>query len=269
MGRLGADPDAPMVMSRRSTLEKQPWRDLPGIENQVEANFIRPALLGESILPYRLWQTFEAVIPMAGDGAVLSAAMAHGENRGHDKLGGWMQQAETLWSRHSANATMTLVDRWNFQRGLSNQFPSAPLRVVYAKAGTLPAACVVRNERAVIDHKLYWSSPGSEQEAHYLTAIINSETARARIEQYQSRGQFGARDFDKVIFNLPIPLFTASKILHRELAQAGAHAEAVAGAVILVEGEKFQRARKRVRDALAEEGVGDEIEKLVDKLLDG
>jgi hypothetical protein len=32
-------------------------------------------------------------------------------------------------------------------------------------------------------------------------------------------------------------------------------------------GEKFQRARKRVRDALAEDGIGGDIEKLVEKLL--
>ena len=48
-------------------------------------------------------------------------------------------------------------------------------------------------------------------EARYLVAILNSETARERVEAYQSRGQWGARDFDKVIFNLPIPRFDAEK----------------------------------------------------------
>jgi hypothetical protein len=119
----------------------------------------------------------------------------------------------------------------------------------------------------VIDHKLYWIKPASEDEAHYLTGILNSETARSRAERFQSRGQFGARDFDKVMFNLPIPLFKASEPLHLELAQAGAQAETVAANVELKEGEKFQRARKRVRDALAEDGIGGEIEKLVEKLL--
>ena len=268
MGRLGADPSAPMVISRRSTLEKQPWRDLPGIENQVEADFLRPVLLGESILPYRLFQSFEGVIPVAGDGAVLSAAAASGENRGHEKLAGWMAKAEALWSELSANPAMSLVDRWNFQRGLSNQFPIAPLRVLYAASGTLPAAFVLRDNRTVIEHILYWTAPASEEEAHYLAAILNSETARARAAQYQARGQFGARHFDKVMFNLPIPVFAAGP-LHRDLAQAGAHAETIAATVELVEGEKFQRARKRVREALAEEGIGGEIEKLVEKLLDG
>jgi hypothetical protein len=269
MGRVGSDPAAPMVISRRSSLEKSPWRDAPGIENQVEIDFLRPVLLGESILPYRLLQTFEGVIPVAEDGAILNATAAAGEKRGHDKLAAWLAKAEALWRDLSANPAMTLIDRWNFQRGLSNQFPVSPLRVVYAASGTHPAAIVLRNERAIVEHKLYWSRPGSESEAHYLTTIINSETSRASIERYQSRGQFGARDFDKVLFNLPIPLFDAADPLHRDLAEAGAHAEAVAAQVELVQGEKFQRARKRVRDALAEEGIGGEIEKLVEKLLDG
>ena len=100
-----------------------------------------------------------------------------------------------------------------------------------------------------------------------MAAIINSETARARAEGYQSRGQFGARHFDKVMFNLPIPIFETSKAVHGEFAEAGAQAEALAANVELKAGERFQRARKRIRDALAEDGIGGDIEKLVEKLL--
>jgi hypothetical protein len=96
----------------------------------------------------------------------------------------------------------------------------------------------------------------------------NALESKPRAERFQSRGQFGARDFDKVMFNLPIPLFDARDPLHGDLAAAGVHAEEVAALAELVEGEKFQRARKRVRDALADDGVGGEIEKLVEKLLE-
>jgi hypothetical protein len=240
---------------------------LPSIETQVEVQFIRPALLGESILPFRVFQAFEAVVPIDDQGVVLDSVKSHQESRRYDKLGEWMSRAEGFWNEHSSGA-LTLVGRFDYHKELSSQFPIDTLRLVYAKAGTLPAACVIRDERAVIDHMLYWTAPASEEEAHYLAAILNSETARARAERYQARGQFGARHFDKVMFNLPIPVF-ANTSLHRELARAGARAEQVAGVVELVEGEKFQRARKRVRDALADEGTGGEIEKLVEKLLDG
>jgi hypothetical protein len=96
----------------------------------------------------------------------------------------------------------------------------APLRVVYAKAGTLPAACVLRDSKAVVDHKLYWTAVASAGEARYLAAILNSETARERTAKYQSRGQWGARDFDKVVFNLPIPRYGTKIKLQRDLADA-------------------------------------------------
>jgi hypothetical protein len=111
-------------------------------------------------------------------------------------------------------------------------------------------------------------APTNEGEARYLEAILNSETARARAEQYQSRGQWGARDFDKVMFNLPIPRFEAVNRLHRALADAAAEAERVAAAVELVEGVQFQRARRLVRLVMAEVGLSQRIDALVEQLLD-
>ena len=73
LGRLGADATAPLVVSRRNGQEKKPWKSLPSIENQVEAEFLRPTLLGESILPYRVFQPFEAVIPATAGGDVLDS----------------------------------------------------------------------------------------------------------------------------------------------------------------------------------------------------
>ncbi|HEY0314154.1 MAG TPA: N-6 DNA methylase [Allosphingosinicella sp.] len=269
LGRLGPDPAAPLVVSRRIAAEKEPWKSQAAIEHAVEADFLRPVMLGESILPHRIFRVFEGVIPVEGS-TVLDSEAAANPQRGYDNLAAWLRSAEATWEENKAEATkLSWSEQQDYNGKLTAQFPVQKLRVVYSKAGSLPASCIVREERTVIDHKLYWTVPAGEEEAGFLTSILNSECARSRAERYQSRGQWGARDFDKVMFNLPIPLFDADDPLHRELAEAGAHAEAVAGLVELVEGERFQRARKRVRDALAEEGVGDEIEKLVEKLLDG
>src|SRR5206468_3824256 len=103
---------------------------------------------------------------------------------------------------------MSFAERVNYHRSLEVQFPAPPARVVYSKAGSRPAAAIIRNRSAVIDHKLYWAGAG-EDEARYLEAILNSETARAAVRHLQSRGQWGARDFDKVMLSLPIPVFDA------------------------------------------------------------
>jgi predicted RNA methylase len=265
LGRLGGDPTAPYVASRRNNQEKEPWKSLPGVEHRVEAEFLHPVLLGESILPYRVWRPFEGVVPVTKEGAVLDAEAA--ANRGFNGLRGWMTAAEATWNQNAESGNMKLVGRWNYHNELGAQFPLRPLRVVYAKAGTLPAACLVRST-AVIDHMLYWSAQENEAAASYLTAVLNSETSRLRIASIQSKGQWGARHFDKVMFTLPVPRFDASVVLHNELAAAAAEAERLAVAFELPEGVKFQRARKLIRGALIDSGVAQRIDQLVARLLD-
>ena len=267
MGRLGADPSAPLVASRRSTQEKRPWKELPGIENPVEAEFLRPVLVGESILSYRIFRSFEGIVPVTASGFVLNAEAA--ANRGLQGLHGWMRRAEAVWAANANSGPMTLVDRWNYHNELGAQFPIPGLRVLYAASGTLPAACLLRDERPVIEHQLYWTAAEGEAEGRYLAAILNSEAARERVAQYQARGQWGARHFDKVMFNLPIPRFDARERLHLALARAAERAEQVAAAVELPEGVRFQRARRLVRAALAEAGIAGKIDALVARLLDG
>jgi len=267
MGRLGANPSAPLVASRRSTQEKLPWKNLPAVENPVEAEFLRPVLLGESILPYRVFRPFEGVIPVGDNGYVFTADGA--ANRGFGGLRGWMARAEAAWNANAESGSMTLTGRWNYHNELGAQFPIGRLRLVYAASGTIPAACLVTDQRAVVEHKLYWMAPASQAEGRYLTAILNSETARSRVAEYQSRGQWGARDFDKVMFNLPIPRFDPTKRVHAALARAAGRAEDAAAAVRFPEDVRFQHARALVRAALAEAGIAQQIDRLVAQLLDG
>lgn len=105
------------------------------------------------------------------------------------------------------------------------------------------------------------------EEARYLCAILNSEAVRKQVEQYQSQGQWGARDSDKYVFNLPIPLFDEGDGSHRQLVAAAKTAEKVAGRVDGESGEYFLRTRRAVRNALTEDGIGDRIEALVGDLL--
>ena len=204
---------------------------------------------------------------MAENGEVLNAKAAL--DRGLDQLAGWMRKAEKVWSENSESGDMTLVERWNYHNELGVQFPLSPLRLAYAASGTIPAACLLRNSFGVVEHGIYWSSVASVGEGNFLLSILNSETARARAAPKQARGQWGARHFDKVMFNLPIPRFDSKIELHREIAAAAARAEKIAAAVELPNDVKFQRARGLVRSALKENGIAEAIDELVARLLDG
>lgn len=263
-GRLGSSADAPLVRSRRSTLEKKPWKDLEPLQGAIESEFLRPVYFGESIAPFRVLNSFEGVVPVLPGGDVLDARQA--AERGYTRLGAWMSAAEALWKKYSAGAR-TLKQRWNYHNELGAQFPISPVRIVFSKSGTQPAACVLRDPLGAIDHMLYWAPIAAEVEGHYLAAILNSENARARVAHMQSRGEQGARHFDKLMFTLPIPRFDAREPVHAELAEAGRVSERVAAAVVVEEGTPFVRARGIIRAELVDNGIAGRIDTLVDDLL--
>lgn len=257
----------PRVKSRLSRQEKEPWKSLDPLEGSIELEFLKSVYLGESIGPYRVFSPLEGIIPWDSDKRQLLESNS-AFTAGHRNLSKWLETAESLWDNHGSGS-MSFRDQIDYFGKLTGQYPVAPIRVVFSKAGTLPAAAIIEDSDAIIDNKLYWMGTKSKQEAHYLIAILNSETARSRAEQWQSEGQWGKRDFDKAMFNLPIPLFDTKIDLHQELAAAAMQAELVAAKIELKDGEYFTKSRQRIRAALAEDGIAAEIEKLVTKLLGG
>lgn len=264
-GVVGQDPSAPIVESRRTSQEKPPWKHLPSLRGNVEEQFLRPLYLGESVAPFRLLQPVLAVIPwQEREDRTLDADAA--EAAGYFHLAGWLARAEELWKEHG-RGTRSLYEELDFYGQLSAQLPPPELRVVYAASGTLPAAAILEDPAAICEHALYWMAAEDGAEARYLLAVLGSETARRLVAELQARGQWGARHFDKVMLSLPIPPFDPANPLHRRLAQAAERAERVAAAVPLREGEYFVRARQRIREALREEGVAQQIDALVAELL--
>ena len=234
VGLLGSAADAPVVQSRRTRQEKEPWKSLPALRQQVEREFLRQVYLGESVAPYRLLKPVPGIIPWDPDSKrLLDAAAA--QQVGYPYLAAWLAKAEHLWDIHG-RGRMAFSEQLDYFGKLSAQFPasaakSAPsVRVICAASGTLPAAAVLSEQEAVLEHALYWAATG-KREAQYLTAILNSETARSRVAAMQARGQWGARHFDKLMFELPIPLFNVNDPLHRELAAAAERAASAAAKV--------------------------------------
>lgn len=233
------------------------------MRGSIESAFLRPLYLGESVAPYLLLKPAEAIIPWTGKDRLLDAKAA--EELGYADLAAWLKRAEALWTREG-KSNFSLAQRLDYHRELSAQLPPPKLRVLYAASGTLPAATFLRDNRAVVEHKLYWASVASEDEARYLEAVTNSEALRSRVARKQSRGQWGARDFDKVLVE-EIPKFDPANPLHADLIKGAEHAEKVAQSVELPENIHFVRARQKIREALREDGVAQRIDALVGRLL--
>ena len=264
-GMLGVNAQAPLVESRRSTQEKPPWKGLPPLRGNIETEFLYPLYLGESIAPYRVLTPILALIPWdKADQILLSSENA--QSNGYTHLARWLKNAEQLWEQHGSGKR-SLLDQLNYYGQLTAQFPITPLKIAYSKAGSLPAATLINNNDYILDHTLYWANVNSKQEAYYLLSILNSETARALAESNQARGQWGARHFDKVMLALPIPKFSSTNALHQKLVRAAKHAETVANVAQIDESVHFISVRRKIRDALLEDGISKRIDQLVEELL--
>ena len=261
---LGAGAGRTHVVAQRSTLEKPPWRDIPTLRGTVESSQLFPVYLGETVLPYRVTMPRTAALPILDDHVMSSEEVEE-----LPAFAEWWLHAEEKWREFKKGSDdSSLMDRIDFHKHLSAQLPPGGNIVAYTKAGNSLNAARVSHPKAIIDLKLYWCRTSSIQEARYLLAILNSEALRARVEPFQPRGLFGPRDFDKYIFRVAFPEYSARNALHAELADAAGRAEDLA-ATVDVEDMGFVVARRAVRSALDEAGLTPEIEGLVARLLAG
>lgn len=268
-GRLQSRRDAPRVRGRVGSLDKRPWTEVEPPEGPVERAFVRRVALGESVAPYCTLGFVTGVIPLE-DGAIHTSASA--EAQGHRGLSAWLRDAEAKWNEHSNKAPdgtprITLGHAVNHLQKLTAQAILPPIRILYTKAGTRLSACWIEEEDAIVDTKLYWAAARSIEEAAYVTAVLNAELVLERVRDLQPVGQRDPRDFDNLVWTLPIPEFDPNDAVHADLAAAARHAAEVAGAVSFPEDAHFTTKRRMIRAAIEADGVAATIERLVDALL--
>jgi methylase of polypeptide subunit release factors len=97
--------------------------------------------------------------------------------------------------------------------------------LVFASAGgKLPCAAYVRGDqipcgKTVIDQTLYWGRVTTEDEAIYITALINSQAIIKVIKAHQPRGAFGERHIHKLAFDRT-PAFDSTNPDHQVIVAA-------------------------------------------------
>ncbi|GAB3840025.1 hypothetical protein GCM10029963_07960 [Micromonospora andamanensis] len=137
----------------------------------MESEFIRPVLLGETLLPYRILPAKKAVLPL--DGSTLMTGPGSRLDY-YFGLAEWWRKAEATWEAHRSSARLTLGEQLDFRRKLTAQLPAPPLRLAYSASGMHVAAAIVDDPAAIIEHALYYCAIDSRAEGHYLSAVLNS-----------------------------------------------------------------------------------------------
>ena len=279
---IQVDPVA-TVKPRRSSYDKAPWKaiDLTAITGEdIETAHIFDVHLGETIAPYAALDPLKAVLPLTRGGYEIPANATGGIDREqlkHRMRRRWRIVSE-LWEAHKSSVNkLDLLGQLDYYGKLSAQLEwqqnpdGKPLRVVYTKSGE-PTAALLPDDEAIVDHLLFWIPCKDLREAHYLLAVINSDTLYKEVAPLMSKGQFGARDLHKHLWKLAIPAFDSTNPGHGAVADAGeAAARGAAARLAALRAERgdvtVTIARRKLREWLRESAEGKAVEEAVGRLL--
>jgi hypothetical protein len=204
------------------------------IEADVESDFIYGTLLGGDVVRFAHRPVRPCVMPISKtSSSYRMITLDQAENGPYDGLAEWLGQASENWNGDGERETLS--GQYNYRNKLTGQSHGHSHYVVYLKDSTNIAACVIDVEAAlegaelpvnglVIDHELFYYPTETEEEAYYLSAILNSDVINQAIKPLQAEGDFGPRHIHKLPLEFPIPEFDSENETHQrlvELAKSG------------------------------------------------
>ncbi len=217
---------------------------LTQLEGVVINDHLFDVYLGECIAPFVALDPLKAALPVHRP--TMTMAVDHSECEGHKHncrldmqalhqtmRKRWNIAEEMFRDAHKNQAINDLYDRLNYQNILTSQLEylqaaingGETARVAYTQSGQ-PTAAIIPDHHAIVDRKLYQTVCRSKDEAHYLTAILNSNELAVRARPFcTSNWAKKIRDFEKHGWKLPIPRYDSRNPLHRRLSKLGKTAE--------------------------------------------
>ena len=214
------------------------------LEGVISNDHLFNVYLGECIAPYVALDPVKAVLPVHR--STMNMPLNHDdcEDDKHDacslEISALHSTMQRRWNNanamfREAHKNRTIKDLYknlNHLDKLTSQLHylqdaiagNGTVRVAYTTQGE-PTAAIIKDKYSVLDHKLFQTICQSEEEAHYVLAIINSNALTTAAETFMTKGLYGARDFHKHGWKLPIPRYDATEPLHLQLSELGASAE--------------------------------------------
>jgi len=112
----------------------------------------------------------------------------------------------------------TLYDNLNYWNKLQKQINNKSFLIVYNASGSRLKAAVIDNEeqKVIVGSENYYYSTDLEEEAYYLSAILNAPNLSRNIRLIKS-----SRHIHKRPFMFPIPTYDQNNPIHRKLAKKG------------------------------------------------
>jgi hypothetical protein len=284
--KLGFSPQMPYVSTTSRAMERAK-KGYAGVrlDGNVEKPFLYATLTGSEIVPFGHLPFLLVVLPAKPSRnkyVIIERPTAKGQ--GLEGLGEWLGKAEKVWKekRGVKESKLTIYQRLNYARGLTDQDPSARFKVLYLTSGTNLASCIIDSNKKieieadgsrvslqdfVAESTTYHSAAGSEEEANYLVSVLNSGIVNTKIKPMQAAGLFGERHIHKKVLEIAIPQYTPNDANHRRLAELGKHCSEKVEKILppLTHYKSIAKIRSEIRKKLSDELQ--EIDSIISKML--
>lgn len=213
------------------------------LEGVISNDYLFDVYLGECLAPYVALAPLQAALPvhrptmtlpLLPDGGLDVAGLHPTMQRR------WNNAAAMFREAHEGRGITELFANLNHINKLTSQLDylqgtiasDETVRVAYTTQGE-PTAAIVRDKFTIIDHKAFQTECQTDEEAHYVTAILNSNQLAYQAKPFcTTNWAKKIRDFHKHGWKLPIPRYDASDALHVRLSELGATAEQECQAII-------------------------------------
>jgi methylase of polypeptide subunit release factors len=259
-GAFGVNPDTPSVESLVLPDAKEPWKNTI-LKGEVESEFLFLTTTGKNLLPFKP-QFLPIVLPVKRGELKLSIQTSKDLRReGSLKMANWLEEAQKQWSGHATKTNLrnfpVVTDYVNYHGKLFLQRQNLRYYVIQTGSGSHIAAAVVDTKKIpqissgkakitpvcfIADYTTFWFATNSLPEAHYLTAILNSNVMDKAIKKSQPQGKWGPRHICRLPFEQNIPSFDRHNKLHFRIALAGLRASKEVATVKVTSRAKMKEA---------------------------
>lgn len=214
------------------------------------------------IVPFALRSTRLAALPVE---ASADSALLRDVSELREPAAGWFTRLAALWAKEGKDGAFPSGLDAGGRLGAQNF--KARYLVLYGKNGLACSLDTTAYELPFVAEQSTWFFQArTREEADYLAAFLNSDTARRLCDACRPDG---AREPGKRILSLPLPAYDGKKAAQRALAELGAIAAARAATFLGPEDEDDGLPpavlRKALRNELATELA--EMDRLLEKLL--
>lgn len=187
---------------------------------KVSKDLFQPVIVSNVLLPFHFNDLPLSLLPIKRNGDKWEKLKVEDKALYSRSTQNTLSEIDKIYRRYEK--PKDIFDALNWRNKLTAQtFGRNGFLVVYGAGGENPCAAFMNLTDAtkipIIDQTCYWIVVETEEEALYLSGLINSHAIGNAISSFQPEGKFGKRHIHTLVSDI-LPPFNPENALHKEFA---------------------------------------------------